>query len=314
MTGLRIRRLDASIIARVGRSCSVAEPPNRFRTQGTTMSDLASAVKSNPIYAFVFLFLSFSAGLLLAYLRGPQTPSAEPPTIEPMATETVATLEVAGSEAPVSTPVGTDSQADPGALDARLSDAEAEIQRLEQELVVVAEQQAAFALVVSDQQGRLAGILAETDAMAATESPPAAVDGASAARRLEDDLARLGARATERGHLVTLTESELRFPVGGSELASGRSEGLEAIAEVLARHDRVMARVEGHTDRSGSATKNLALSQERARSVADALAATGVDADRIEIAGMGESRPIDEGRTAEARQRNRRVEVYLIER
>ncbi|WP_296804751.1 OmpA family protein [Thiocapsa sp.] len=283
------------------------------------MSDIASAVRSNSIYALVFLILSFASGLLFAYLRGPQTlptepPTIEPPTIEPMVTETVATLAVAGSEESVSTPLGTDAQADPGALDGRLTDAEAKIRRLEQELVAVAEQQATFALVVAEQRERLAEMLAASDATAAAETDPVAVDAASLANRLGEDLERLGARPTERGHLVTLTESELRFPVGGSELALERSEGLDAVAEVLARHDHLMARVEGHTDRSGSATKNLELSQERARSVKDALAATGVDADRIEIVGMGETRPIDEGRTAEARQRNRRVEVYLLER
>ncbi|MFB1486931.1 MULTISPECIES: OmpA family protein [unclassified Thiocapsa] len=278
------------------------------------MSDVAPAVKSNPTYAFVFLVLSFATGLLLAYWRGPQTPPPEPPASETPASEIRATLELAGSDAPVSRSVGPDAEVEPGALDGRLTDAEAKIQRLEQELVAMAEQQAAFALVVSEQKDHLAEILAETSATAAAESASAAVDAASFANRLKDDLARLGARSTERGHLVTLTESELRFPVGGSELASERSEGLEAIAEVLVRHDRLMARVEGHTDRSGSVTKNLALSQERARSVKDVLAAAGVDAERIEIVGMGETLPIDEGRTAEARQRNRRVEVYLIER
>ncbi|QVL51127.1 MAG: OmpA family protein [Thiocapsa sp.] len=273
------------------------------------MSDVAPAVRSNPIYALVFLILSFAAGLLLAYLRGPQTPPAEPPT-----SEILATLDFAGSDGPVSTSVGTDAEVEPGSLDGRLGDAEAKIQRLEQELVAVAEQQAAFALVVSEQRDHLAEMLAEPRATPAADSARADVNDASFANRLKDDLARLGARLTERGHLVTLTESELRFPVGESALASGRSEGLEAIAEVLNRHDRLVARVEGHTDRSGSATRNLTLSQERARAVKDVLAARGIGAERIEIVGMGETRPIDEGRTAEARQRNRRVEVYLIER
>ncbi|UHD17987.1 OmpA family protein [Thiocapsa bogorovii] len=278
------------------------------------MSDVASAVKSNPIYAFVFLILSFSAGLLLAYLRGPQTTPTEPLKSESLATETLVTLEVAGSDAPVSTSVGTAGHADWAVLNGRLSDVEAELQRLEKEVVAVAKKQVAFARVVSEQEGRPAEMLPEIDTTTATDGDSDALDTASSRSRLEDDLARLGARPTERGYLVTLTDSELRFPVGGSALLSERPEGLEAIAEVLARDDRLVARVEGHTDRSGSATKNLTLSRERARSVADALAATGVDAERIEIVGMGEARPIDAGRTAEARQRNRRVEVYLIER
>jgi outer membrane protein OmpA-like peptidoglycan-associated protein len=278
------------------------------------MSDVASAVKSNSIYAFVFLILSFSAGLLLAYLRGPQTTPTESLKIESLATETLVTLEVAGSDAPVLTSVGTAAHADWAVLNGRLSDVEADLQRFEKEVVAVAKQQVAFARVVSEQEGRPAEMLPETDTTAATDGDSDALDTASSRSRLEDDLARLGARPTGRGYLVTLTDSELRFPVGGSALPSERPEGLEAIADVLARHDRLVARVEGHTDRSGSATKNQTLSQERARSVADALAATGVDAERIEIVAMGETRPIDAGRTAEARHRNRRVEVYLIER
>ncbi|HSO82606.1 hypothetical protein, partial [Thiocapsa sp.] len=181
------------------------------------MSDVAPAVKSNPIYALVFLILSFAAGILLAYFRGPQTPATEP-----AATETVAVLEVAASDAPISAPVEAEAQPDPGVLNARLTDAEAKIRRLEQELVAVAEQQAAFALVVSEQRERRAGMLAETNVPAAPEGNAAAVSAASATDRLEDDLARLGARPTERGHLVTLTESELRFPVGGSTLDAAR--------------------------------------------------------------------------------------------
>ena len=290
------------------------------------MSDVASKVKSKTIYPFAFLILSFAAGLLLAYSRGPQTLPAEPPptaplVTEPLVTETRVDPDVGASESAVATPVGMDARAETDALDTRLSDAEAKIQHLERELVAVAEQQAAVARVVEAQQERLSEMLADTDndtdidtdtdVTAARDS--SAVDAISSASPLQDDLARLGAQPTERGYLVTLTESELRFPVGGSALSTARPESLEAIAEVLARHERLKARVEGHTDRSGSAAKNLALSRERAQSVKDALAAMGIDAERIEIFGIGEAQPIDESGTAEARQRNRRVEVYLIE-
>jgi outer membrane protein OmpA-like peptidoglycan-associated protein len=283
------------------------------------MSDVASTVKSKSIYPFVFLVLSFSAGLLLAYSRGPQTLPAEPPPTQPLVTEPLVTEtrvdpDVGASESAIATPVGMDARAETDALDTRLSDAEAKIQHLERELVAVAEQQTAVALVVEAQQDRLAEMLADTDTGVAAASDSAAADAISSASPLQDDLVRLGARPTERGYLVTLTESELRFPVGGSALSSERPESLGAIAEVLARHEQLSARVEGHTDRSGSAAKNLALSRERAQSVKGALAAMGIDAERIEIFGIGEAQPIDESGTAEARQRNRRVEVYLIER
>ncbi|NCC28231.1 MAG: hypothetical protein EOM22_08825 [Gammaproteobacteria bacterium] len=270
------------------------------------MSDVASAVKSNPIYALLFLVLAFASGLLLAFLRGPQAPPTGSAT-----TETLATVAPPSVAAPSSNSEETQDQVELRALDARLSDARTRIQGLEQSHTAMAEEQKALHLAVSEQRDRLTEVLAEMNA--AAEPDRAAEASARPPIRLADDLARLGARPAERGHLVTLTESELRFPVGESALSSEPSAGLQAIAEVLRRHAPLVARVEGHTDRSGSATMNIALSQERARSVKEALVAAGVDAERIEIEGIGESRPLDDGQTEEARQRNRRVEVYLIE-
>ena len=68
--------------------------------------------------------------------------------------------------------------------------------------------------------------------------------------------------------------------------------------------------IEGHTDSLGSSEFNLKLSHERASAVRAALVESGVDAARIDVTGLGESRPIEgyDGRNA----LNRRVEAVEI--
>ena len=72
------------------------------------------------------------------------------------------------------------------------------------------------------------------------------------------------------------------------------------------------ARVEGHSDSAGRDEANLALSQSRADAVKGGLVARGVGAQRIQAVGYGEARPIADNGTRAGRDRNRRIEVYLI--
>ncbi|HEU0289221.1 MAG TPA: OmpA family protein, partial [Burkholderiales bacterium] len=67
--------------------------------------------------------------------------------------------------------------------------------------------------------------------------------------------------------------------------------------------------VEGHTDNVGQATANKALSEQRARSVMNAIVAVGIDPKRVSAAGFGQERPIADNRSEEGRSKNRRVEL-----
>jgi outer membrane protein OmpA-like peptidoglycan-associated protein len=69
--------------------------------------------------------------------------------------------------------------------------------------------------------------------------------------------------------------------------------------------------VEGHTDDTGSVTANTELSLRRAIAVRDYLIAQGVAASRIDVAGLGPSRPAADNATADGRARNRRVEIVV---
>lgn len=57
---------------------------------------------------------------------------------------------------------------------------------------------------------------------------------------------------------------------------------------------------------------NLALSEARANAVRAMLVGLGVDAGRLEAAGLGQTRPVAGNVTAEGRAQNRRVELVRL--
>lgn len=73
-----------------------------------------------------------------------------------------------------------------------------------------------------------------------------------------------------------------------------------------------MVLVVGHTDSSGPASYNDALSLKRAQSVADYLVATGANEDVIRVIGRGSREPIASDETREGRIQNRRVDVLVV--
>lgn len=90
---------------------------------------------------------------------------------------------------------------------------------------------------------------------------------------------------------------------------------LDEVAEVLVAHPELTKiRIEGHTDSRGGAAYNLQLSQDRAASVMAYLVDKGVEADRLDSAGFGESKPLVKGENEAAWEKNRRVDFFVVER
>lgn len=85
------------------------------------------------------------------------------------------------------------------------------------------------------------------------------------------------------------------------------------VIPVLREDSDHTVRVEGFTDSSGAEAYNQKLSERRAQTVEEHLAAAGIDRSRIEVVGMGESNPIASNDTAEGRAKNRRVEIKVID-
>jgi outer membrane protein OmpA-like peptidoglycan-associated protein len=91
-------------------------------------------------------------------------------------------------------------------------------------------------------------------------------------------------------------------------------ELLDNVARVISEHTEIpKILVEGHTSSEGSDKYNLDLSDRRARSVMRYLVAAGVESERLDSRGFGESQPIADNDTEDGRSQNRRVEFRIVE-
>lgn len=87
---------------------------------------------------------------------------------------------------------------------------------------------------------------------------------------------------------------------------------LNSVATILYKYKDTKLQVTGHTDSTGSADYNYNLSNRRASSVANYLAAQGVDQGRIIAQGVGPDRPIASNANDSGRAQNRRVELQIV--
>jgi uncharacterized protein (TIGR03382 family) len=101
------------------------------------------------------------------------------------------------------------------------------------------------------------------------------------------------------------------FQVGSAVIESRSHPALRQVARVLAANPRVNVLVMGHTDDQGSVEHNQELSQRRAEAVRQFLVEAGIGPARLTARGMGNTQPLDGRGTAEARERNRRVEFVV---
>jgi outer membrane receptor protein involved in Fe transport/outer membrane protein OmpA-like peptidoglycan-associated protein len=99
----------------------------------------------------------------------------------------------------------------------------------------------------------------------------------------------------------------LQFGFNSAELTAEDVKILTGTAENLRRLNWIGGVAEGHTDSTGPEAFNQVLSERRAQSVVDFLAAQGVGAGRVTAVGFGESKPIADNATREGRAENRRV-------
>jgi OOP family OmpA-OmpF porin len=107
----------------------------------------------------------------------------------------------------------------------------------------------------------------------------------------------------------------LPFQTGSATLAPDAEKVLDALARALNSPElaRYRFRIEGHTDTSGEAPVNLALSERRAATVREHLVSRlGVAAARLEAVGLGETQLLVQTPDATAEPRNRRVQIVNV--
>ncbi|HET6557311.1 MAG TPA: OmpA family protein [Prolixibacteraceae bacterium] len=124
----------------------------------------------------------------------------------------------------------------------------------------------------------------------------------------------------KNGKVYVSLDEQLLFKTGQWEVDPKGQQALSNLAGVLGQNADINVLVEGHTDDvpmkgTGTVKDNWDLSVMRATAVTRILLKNkAVDPKRITSAGRGEFFPIDELKTPEARQKNRRTEIILTPR
>jgi OOP family OmpA-OmpF porin len=91
-----------------------------------------------------------------------------------------------------------------------------------------------------------------------------------------------------------------------------RPDGKKNIDDALAKLkgvDLEMVIATGHTDSVGTDAYNQKLSERRAAAVKEYLVSKGIASAKVTTIGKGESQPVATNKTAEGRQKNRRVDI-----
>lgn len=87
---------------------------------------------------------------------------------------------------------------------------------------------------------------------------------------------------------------------------------LDNVVEVLNKNPDMKITIDGHTDSTGTAKYNKALSIKRSDAIRDYLVNKGIDKKRLDVEGYGLTRPIASNKTKEGRAKNRRVELTPV--
>jgi outer membrane protein OmpA-like peptidoglycan-associated protein len=107
--------------------------------------------------------------------------------------------------------------------------------------------------------------------------------------------------------------ANLEFATGKDIIKPTSFSSLDALAILLKEHSKDwMLNLDGHTDNQGDPSKNMLLSEKRAKAIAKYLTKKGVNADKFKVEWHGPNKPIADNATKEGQQKNRRVEMKII--
>jgi outer membrane protein OmpA-like peptidoglycan-associated protein/tetratricopeptide (TPR) repeat protein len=103
------------------------------------------------------------------------------------------------------------------------------------------------------------------------------------------------------------------FDVGKSDLKTASLSEIGKIEELLTTNADLKVQINGHTDNTGNAATNKALSLKRASAVVDYLVSHGIASSRLSAKGYGSERPIVSNDDEESgRELNRRTEIEIV--
>lgn len=106
-----------------------------------------------------------------------------------------------------------------------------------------------------------------------------------------------------------LSKQVIYFELDSSQVKQEYVPVVAAHAQYLASHPNQHVILAGHADERGSSEYNIALGEQRAKSVERMMKSQGVTAGQLEIVSYGEEKPAVSGTGESVWQQNRRVEV-----
>ena len=106
-----------------------------------------------------------------------------------------------------------------------------------------------------------------------------------------------------------LSKRTVYFMLDSSEVMPDFVPVIAAHAQYLIANPVQRITLEGHGDERGSREYNIALGEQRAKSVAGMMKVQGVSENQLEIVSYGEEKPAAFGSDEEAWEKNRRVEI-----
>jgi len=128
------------------------------------------------------------------------------------------------------------------------------------------------------------------DRTTATRAAPAATASAAPALTLGDD----------------------QFAGDGATLKPEAAAGIDRVARLLQEDPARMARIDSHSEDMNNRSRSIEFSGRRAEVIRGELVRRGIDPRRVAVRALGDSYPVASNETALGRQRNRRVDVYVV--
>lgn len=101
----------------------------------------------------------------------------------------------------------------------------------------------------------------------------------------------------------------INFDTDKSDLTADGKEVVQQIVEALKKENALKISIEGHTDNTGNASHNKNLSDQRAKTVLQALTKDGIEGSRLTAVGYGAEKPLMANDSEENKAKNRRVEL-----
>ncbi len=118
--------------------------------------------------------------------------------------------------------------------------------------------------------------------------------------------------AKEVQDVMTKALKGVEFEYSKSTLLKTSLPVLDEVVRIMKQNPDYRLDISGHTDNVGDEAKNLILSEERAQTVAAYLVSKGVEFERINAKGYGETQPKTTNETVDGQAINRRVEFNVV--